>query len=50
MTPETEMASPSAGRNGGECSDVTITHASDTTIESSARNGGQGRSRVGHTG
>ena len=40
MTPETEMASPSAGSNGGGIGDATITRAYDT-IKSSKSNWGQ---------
>ena len=43
MKPETEMYSPDAGSNGEDGSDTTITRSADTTRESSARNGGQGR-------
>ena len=47
MTPETETASPAAGINVWDRSDATITLFYDTTIESSARNGVQGRGQVG---
>ena len=56
MSPETEMASPSAVINGGDGSDATITCNSDATSKTSASNGGRGRSqvccigRVGHQG
>ena len=48
MTPETETSSPDIGSNGGDGSDVTIAHVSDTS-ESSARNGGRGRGQGGCT-
>ena len=38
MTPETETSSPAAGRNGGDGSDATITHGSETS-ESISSNG-----------
>ena len=50
MTPETETESPTAGINGADSSDTTITGASDTISESSATNGGQGRGPEGCTG
>ena len=50
MIPETETASPAAGINGKDGRDATITCASDTTIKSSASNGGQGHVRGGRTG
>ena len=41
MTPEIEMAPPTAGSNGGYNSDAITTRAPDITSESNAINGGQ---------
>ena len=43
MNPEIEMYSPDVGINGEDGSDTIITRSADTTRESIARNGGQGR-------
>ena len=42
------MVSTSAGRNGGDGNDATITHASETMSKSSARNRSKGRGRLFH--
>ena len=44
------MKSPDAGSSGGYGNDVTITHAYDTTIKSSASNGDRGCAQGGHIG
>ena len=49
MTPETEMTSTTAGRNGVDGSDTTITCSSDAESESIKRNGGRGHGLEGHT-
>ena len=49
MTPETETALSSAGRNFRNGSDAKITHASETLKKSSARNGFRQSSRGGCT-
>ena len=50
MTPEKEMESPSAGRNGGDGNDATTTYVSNSTSKSSESNGGQVHSQGGCTG
>ena len=50
ITPETLTASPDAGSNVGNGSDVAITHASDIMSKSSARNGGRLHRQGNHTG
>ena len=49
MTPETETASPAAGRNGRDSSDKKITFASDKG-KSNSSNGRRGRGRGGRAG